>query len=74
MTTIDLNIGLRPQSQPLILRLAGLVGRLRQRRAQQLALRDLVAFSPYLLDDLGITPGDIAAALEQRAFEARRRS
>jgi uncharacterized protein YjiS (DUF1127 family) len=46
----------------------------RQRRAQRLALRDLVAFSPYLLDDLGITPADIAAAVEQRAFEARRRS
>lgn len=46
----------------------------RQRRAQRLALRDLVAFSPFLLDDLGITLADIAAALEQRAVEARRRS
>jgi len=43
----------------------------KRRRAQRLALQDLAAFSPYLLNDLGITPGDIAA-LEQRAFAARR--
>ncbi len=65
----------RPMARPsLAARLSTHLAAWNRKRAQRLALRDLVAFSPYLLDDLGITPGDIAAALEQRAFEARRRS
>ena len=31
----------------------------RQRRAQHRALQDLAAFSPHLLNDLGITQADI---------------
>jgi uncharacterized protein YjiS (DUF1127 family) len=44
-----------------------------RQRAQRLALNDLMAFSPHLLNDLGITPADIAAGLESRPAEASRR-
>lgn len=78
MTSIELDIGLTAPRQAtrrssLGAWLAGFIAGWRKRRAQRLALQDLVAFSPYMLDDLGITADDVAAALEQRAFETRRR-
>lgn len=78
MTSIELDIGLtapRRDTRRLSLGawLAGFIAGWRKRRAQRLALQDLMAFSPYMLDDLGISADDIAAAIEQRAFEARRR-
>ena len=75
MTSLELQIDhtARRNDGQLFTGLAAALARWKHRRAQRLALQDLVAFSPHLLNDLGITPGDIAAALEGRAFEARRR-
>lgn len=65
----------RPAPRPsLAARLAEIFARWRKRRAQRLALADLMACSPYLLHDLGVTHADVAAALERRASAARRRS
>ena len=73
MTSLELqlNDAVRRTDGGFLARVLGAFTGWKRRRAQRLALQDLAAFSPYLLNDLGITPGDIAA-LEQRAFAARR--
>ena len=75
MTSLELQLdeAVHRTDRRLFAGAAAALARWRHRRAQRLALQDLVAFSPHLLNDLGITPGDIAAALEGRAFDARRR-
>jgi uncharacterized protein YjiS (DUF1127 family) len=75
MTILDLQLD-RPAVRSegrFFARLLGFFATRRQRRAQLLALNDLAAFSPHLLNDLGITRADIAAGLEARRFEASRR-
>ncbi len=78
MASIELDIGLATPvaaaPRPALgARLAAILAGWRARRAQHRALQDLVAFSPHLLNDLGITQADIAAGLEGRPFEVSRR-
>jgi uncharacterized protein YjiS (DUF1127 family) len=78
MTSIGLDIGLAEPRQAarrptLGAKLAAIYADWKTRRARRLALQDLMAFSPHLLNDLGITQADIAAGLEARPFEVSRR-
>lgn len=71
MTSIGLDIGLAEPRQAarrpsLGAKLAAFFADWKKRRARRLALQDLMAFSPYLLRDMGFDPHDIEASLTER--------
>ena len=75
MTSIELDIGLAAPRKAarrgsLRAQLAAIFADWKQRRARRLALQDLMAFSPYLLKDMGFNPHDIEASLAERWDES----
>lgn len=65
MSTIELELARTP-SRPIVARLLACIAGWRKRRAQRLALADLMALSPHLLADMGVTHEDIVVALAAR--------